>query len=351
MSDDQVYPIYLLIENKPYCIWTSDPEGEALRFLNSYDVEYFRHVFERARREMENAQEVSADISQHAVTNLRLSYHHALECFIALACAIAQAPSAPYAWLIRYNSPQLYSMAELLLSAKNGLTNFLGLSELTWSTLSKEIYSLYGLPEEHIDGFAILWSRFARELFTQRNKDEYNALKHGMRGQGGGVVIHVAPEISPGIRNPQCEPVSLGGSRYGVQWMDLEQIESSISKSKAIDHWVAHRTTNLLPETLLQKLHLVILSLDALLNYGRCYLGDKCKRINIPYLKYMQSPWQTVPSINEFSVVHKFTSKSIFIPSNYEDTIKKIKTIADERRIRRQKPPSQSTNLNDDLTQ
>lgn len=235
-----------VVNKEPYCIWEVDVGERNRGFLNGIDPGYFSYLADI---------HLNADDEKRAAIALRAAFHHALETLFSLLGAYVQAPDCAYAWVAKCSNNQLRKFVADVNGGRNGLFTKLNIENVTWSEISKSVFSGY-LPnteknERTVNLFAELWCKLASEFLNDAHIDEYNSIKHGFRVRSGGFSLAIGLEHEYGVSPPQDEMKILGHSNHGTTIIKLEPINSSqgersyLSKRNSLN-WDFEKTVLLL---------------------------------------------------------------------------------------------------------
>lgn len=199
--------IIFIVEGKPHLMWGFDLKGRNREYLANFDVDFFDY---NMGRHLDTDDELRASVA------LQMSLHHSIETFFALVGSLVQAPDCTYAWLSMYSNHSLRALTQRISSEDPTIESVLINQSLTWESIAKIVFARY-LPGTEkqartITDFATLWHRLAHILLDKNERDQYNAMKHGMRGHKGGFGISFGLEPSPGVCAPAGAMQSLGYS-------------------------------------------------------------------------------------------------------------------------------------------
>ena len=169
-----------MVGDEPYAAYSSQDDLPELNseYLDRIDSESYRN---RAAQYSEQLQKDPEN--EIAAIDLRATYHHAMEDFIALTGAYLQAPEFPVGWIVNYKVGDLRMVAESL-NQSAYLWNVHGLGRLNWKILSELIYRPAmnpHIPTEVLSSLVGFWKRCGTRIVSQRASAEYNAYKHGLR--------------------------------------------------------------------------------------------------------------------------------------------------------------------------
>ncbi|QLG10698.1 hypothetical protein HLB42_07885 [Deinococcus sp. D7000] len=216
-----------VIDETPFVFWSSDAQGENLRFLEGLRPSYFGYLSRTHGAVLADDSSTPED-RQFAATALRNAYAQALETFFALIGAALQAPDAPVAYVLKYRD-EIGTVVDKISS--NGALKTRWVSEpLTWEQVADLVMlSLGDITAErramNVEGFARQWRRFAQDFRDESRSLEHNSIKHGLRLRMGGMSIQIGIPESPG-REP-ANMVSLGASEFGSSYYVANPVNGS----------------------------------------------------------------------------------------------------------------------------
>lgn len=204
------------VNRRAACVWEWDLRERNLRFLDELQPDYFGYVAARHGPDLEG------DQRHYAATAIRTVYSQALETFIALACALIQAPLCIVGWMQLYRQEDLVEVAGAIARGEECLSMVKG-TPLSWKALADACTAHIVLEdkakEANIrDGYAKLWPQLAADFLEEGFQEEYNSLKHGLRVRPGGFHLRIGREDTPGVAAPPERMVSLGGSEFGASY-------------------------------------------------------------------------------------------------------------------------------------
>ena len=211
--------IVFAVNKEPYCLWGHDLRKRNLQFLGDFDVEFFEYSIER---------HLEAEDEQRASIALHITLHHALETMFALVGAYVQAPLCAYAWISKYSNADLRNFVERINREDDAIYCMVNMDSVSWEAIAKAVFACY-LPDtpkqaQTIQMFSTQWRRLATILLAEGERDQYNALKHGLRVQKGGFGIAYGLEPSPGVPAPPESMRSLGSSDFGMSFHKVRAV-------------------------------------------------------------------------------------------------------------------------------
>lgn len=212
------------VGSRPYCLWDPDADKDNRAFLQGIAYGYFSYIAQVHGPQLEG------DQRQNAAIALRSAFHHGLETLFTLIGARIQAPHCVAAWILKCRTPDLRQFVQDV-EAGAEMINEIGVNRVTWRSISDKLL-VANFPSQAEatrvrEGFAQLWSRFARDFLNETHAKEYNSLKHGLRVRPGGFSLGVANPAADGGPPPAEDYLSLGSSVYGSKFYDAVPIEGT----------------------------------------------------------------------------------------------------------------------------
>jgi hypothetical protein len=163
------------------------------------------------------------------------------------------------------------------------IKNWEDVSNLIFSSLDNEQSIAF---RSKIQGFARLWSNFAKDFLEPLNKDEYNGIKHGLRIKMGGhhFLFGQHEHIEESAENQQWRTVS--NSEFGTTFFTFKNIKKF--NFIILEH---HRNWN--PEKYFHALKLIS---DSIKNIIVCLNKLNENQINSNYVfpddeNFYETPW------------------------------------------------------------
>jgi hypothetical protein len=280
------------IHESPYCVWGYDLPRQNLEFLDSIDPNFFPRMAEVHGTVLQGEEG-----HQHAALALRLFYSHALETLLSLLAATIQAPDCVVGWLCQYKEQHLQSVLNAIQSGRPVLTK-LALQEFTWEKLSEIVHNFVSIEDKERErrikeGYAIFWSRAAHSYLNERNRLEYNSIKHGLRARAGGYTLRMREEKEPGVPDPEAPIHVLAASDFGTSFFIPERIGQN-----KLHLGLKHQSVNWRPQALLDGLILVGMSLSNIIGFLKCCNGVEPDTVQFRWpreLSVFDSAWEGAP--------------------------------------------------------
>lgn len=270
----------LLTGSRASVFWGEGLHQQNLEFLKSLDPGYFQFVADTCADQLDEPTKLDKPTRQRAALMLRVVHGQAVESLMALIAALAQSPTFPVGWMLRYKVSELEAVIRSI-SEETPFPSLLKVKPVTWHSISTLVHSTLPDEEQRVEltgKFASFWSGVAQEFLSDAFRDEYNSLKHGFRVMPGGFSASIGPPKPAG--SPPSGPdemKSLGSSEFG----------SSLLKAVAIDGVEKHhcgvsmRLRNWNPEALMADLHLISCSLTNVVACLRMLSGFRPQELSL----------------------------------------------------------------------
>lgn len=296
-----------VVDETPYCVWGWNLPDQNRRFLESLDPSFFSHMAEihgTALNENHGR--------KHSALALRLFYSHALETMLSLLCAAVQAPDCVVGWICLYREEHLKAILNSF-SARRPVRSNLILDEPTWDGLSRAIHSYLSIEDGDKDktvreGFAEFWAYTAHAYTNDKNRLEYNSIKHGLRARSGGYTLRKRREKSLGVPDPDAPVRTIAASEFGSSFYVPERIgDSKLNRS------LRHQAVNWQPQGLIDGLILASMSISNIIGFLRAVNGADPASIDFAWpseLELFESACRGVPG---------YEASSFHIPVKPED--------------------------------
>lgn len=296
------YSVFV-VDDVPYCVWEWDLQERNLRFVEGIDHEHFEYLA------VTHAAQLDGSNSQRAAIALRTAYHHGLETFLTLVCATLQAPRCIVGWVQKCQTHQLRNLVRKIQEGRHRTLNQVGLREVNWNTLSSTInlfsYEDESRTRESRELFAVLWSRFGNDYLDDYHIKEYNSIKHGFRARAGGFTLAAGVEHEYGVPPPAEEVQVVGGSKFGTSFYSAEKIQNAPKLQRDPHFRVRSHSMNWRPESMVQALQLISISIGNVISYVRVQHGVDPR--TVPFTRpqdseYFHAPWQTSVGVTSASL-------------------------------------------------
>lgn len=284
------------VNDKPYCLWEADLAARTRFFLDGIDPDYFDYVLQT---------HMNADDDKRALVAIRLSLHHAIETMFSLLGALVQAPDCPYAWIAKCSNTELRKFAERVRKKDASLIKKLNIPSISWTSIANVVYATYqpGTDRQKNTAkcFGRLWDALTGELVTQKNNDEYNALKHGFRARQGGFALAVGVESKDGVPPPESEMKTVGKSAFGATFFTIEPLGSAesnvhIRSRQTSLNWSLERVI-----LLHQLVYMSINNIVSALKVVNDYPPSTCSFIRPENDTDFEQPWTHSPGVTSMS--------------------------------------------------
>jgi len=310
------------VGNAPYCVWGRDlPQSEHAVHRELRSGIFFAH----GGGSWNGTQRGSW---QEAFGSRPSSFYgHALETMLSLLCAAAQAPDCVVGWICLYREEHLKEILTAF-SVGSSIPLRLRLEKPTWKALSRAIHCYLDLQDKEKEqalkeGFARFWAHAAHAYSSEKNRLEYNSIKHGLRARSGGYTLRMRREKSLGVPDPDAPVRTVAASEFGSSFYAPERVgDSKLNLS------LRHHAINWQPQGLIDGLILASMSISNVVGFLRAINGVDPSAIEFGWPKELQlfeSAWRGVPGYQSssfhFSVsvedVRIFTKEEIL--EVYED--------------------------------
>lgn len=225
----------MYVNDNPFVLWDKNIKEKNKEYLNSIDSEYFDFIL--------NLVEGQKDENRISLF-LRTTFYHSLEMMFSLLLALVQSPLSAYAWIPKCTNNSLREIIKRINNQDNTLyCEHPNIKSISWYSISSIIF--YSKDEIIKNEFAYILEHLAKELIDEKNIDEYNSIKHGLRVQKGGFNISIINEDNPSTK------YKLGGSKYGTSWYKIKDLkkdkeDKSIFSQKNHLNWSIERTVILI---------------------------------------------------------------------------------------------------------
>lgn len=245
----------IYVNDNPYVLWDKEIKENNKIYLNSIDSEYFDFIL--------NLVEGQQDENRISLL-LRSTFYHSLEMMFSLLCALIQSPLSAYAWIPKCDNNSLRKIITRINNQENTLhCEHPNISTISWYSISSIIF--YSKDDTIKKEFAHILELLANELINEKNIDEYNSIKHGLRVRKGGFHVSLFNETNPNTK------YKIGGSKFGTSWYKIKKLKKdtedrSFFSQKNHLNWSLERT-NALTQVISVLIYNVTSALKAYNNY------------------------------------------------------------------------------------
>jgi hypothetical protein len=275
------------VDETPYCVWDLDIRQLNLDYLNSIDPRYFEHLAKMYEKFLEG------DEKQYAATALRMAYSHGLESFFSLLCAAVQAPDCVVGWLLKYKNIELESVVRKITEWRR-VNSKLKLDRVTWETLA-ELFIPVAMGDAEKDtrikqAFSRLWARFAHDFLDEKQRLEYNSIKHGLRLYMGGFHLAMGLETTPGVPAPPERMQTVASSEFGSSYYVAERLHDGRNLR------IRRQSINWNPENFFHALSLISTSTLNVLAILKAMNGVPLSELELSFPEdeaYFEEPWKS----------------------------------------------------------
>lgn len=206
-----------VVNETPYCLWSLDGGAASLRFVNGIDPEYFDHIASIHGDLLEGEEK------HYSATALRVAYGQGLETLFALIGALVQANTCIVGWMLKYSNSDLYEVVRKIHTRESIITGLRN-PDVTWNAIANVVLKdiVPDDPEKgnlYIEAFAKLWERFAEDFLDEKNRYEYNSIKHGSRAYMSDHHVRWGVQDAPGIPAPPERMTTMSYSEFGASFL------------------------------------------------------------------------------------------------------------------------------------
>jgi hypothetical protein len=255
------------IDSKPICLWDFNLRKNNKDFLNEFDSDYFLFQTELFEKELDG------ENSYKAALSIKNVFHHSLETMFSLFCAAIQAPYCMYAWLNLSRTNDLKSVVKKISNNDKSLFHFLETNTVSWEKIAETVYfikndaMLKGADKTQlVHDMSSIWSALADLFINEFSKDEYNAIKHGLRTKTGGFSLNIGPPGTLNKPEKHNEWITLGTSKYGSSFFILDKVNDSQMK-RNLNYKSKKRFLNWNPYYLIDAIKLITCSISNMISY------------------------------------------------------------------------------------
>lgn len=308
-----IYYASFVVDERPYCVWEWDLPERNAEFLSRVDPRYFEYLGRSL------AKDLDGEDRQRAAVALRAHYAHGIEAFFSLLFAALQAPDCIPGWLLKYQLDDLDHLIKVV-QGHGRMKTRVELEECSWKGLALAIHKGPATAPEVAplitEGFAGLWARFAHDFTNEKQRAEFNSIKHGFRIGPGGFILRIGPDKGDGKRPPSSEMHSLGGSKFGSTFYIPEYLKKTRHNFRIRKH-----SLNWVPENHIQGLQALSISIGNVITFLKGVNGIGTEKDNyfIPSdPEYFIAPWKLAPGVHGIGIDTIVTNEQIDIISKEE---------------------------------
>ena len=205
--------------DRPFVVWSDDIERDNKRFLEGIDSFFYRravHALIGVDGDADNEREIDEDQDRKDISSLsRMLWHHGLEMLVMLLGAYVQAPDAVHAYNLKCRTRDATDIARALLQRERPKYNRINDVPFTILNLLRGIHCCAGWTdtEDTIKKFERALQKILSEFADDKQRWEYNNIKHGLRATHGRFALAVGIEDTPGVPAPPEKMETVGYSR------------------------------------------------------------------------------------------------------------------------------------------
>lgn len=307
MAEDNTLDLqytFILVGERPFCIWDSDLKKHSLEFIDTLDPSYFDYMANVHLDNIRDGEEARNKESQYAALAMRATYSQGLETLFALISAAIQAPRCVPAWMSLYKNHELRSVVDKIHHRKPLLSQAT-VTSLSWSSVIEIIFGHLVIEDKEKEnavkaGFAQLWSRFASDFLDDKFNREYNSIKHGLRARPGGFYIAVGVQDDPKVPAPAENMKLLGKSEFGTGYWATDKIGEYNNHLQLRRHY-----RNWDPEDIAWGLRMIAVSISNVQSVIKIFNGIDASNVRFVYptdLSWFQEPWKRMSNIRVTSM-------------------------------------------------
>lgn len=315
----------IIVNEEPYCIWDLAPEAHNQEYLNSIDSRYFEYV-----AQLVIDKTINESSKSHSATLLRFTYYHALETFFSYIGALIQGPDGVCAWIQKASTGDIKAIVEKIDNNDNSLQRKLDIPNISWENIADIVFqgsdSDPAQVSSNVKNYSKCWSRLAQEFLRPSSRDEFNAMKHGLRIRNGGFSLLMAPELEPGISPPPEEMKTIAHSDYGSSYFTLEQCPGRVKGNRS--YKINRQSLNWGFDSTAGKLIILSNSIYNIVSFLKVLSGTPFE--NVQFVRFSDSelydlPWQASNSHCHFNFGFNFGDERV-LPTNRQQLINFIKS-------------------------
>jgi len=303
--------VIVMVDEEPYCFWSLNPQGENLEYLNSINGRYFEDMGNVLLEEF-GKREDKLNIS----TMMRINYYHALETLFSYLCALVQAPDYVVGWIQMASTPNLKHVVARIDSHDDSIKRTLNIDAISWEELAKQVLQASDRDSEQVNlnilKFGEFWNRLASEFLQEASRNEYNAMKHGLRLQSGGYSLSFGPETEPGVLPPPEAMKTLTQSDYGSTFFTAEHCPTNVRKNRS--YYLRRQSINWDFEGTAAKLMIIASSIHNVVSFLKILNGIPFDKVQFGRPKNMEIfdlPWEKSGKESSFNLDLKFNKNFV----------------------------------------
>lgn len=211
------------VVEKPFMVWGDDLAADNRQFLERVDAALYYRTAHRMFAESplcegddEDDDPMGEDPGRKDVSSLsRLLWHHGIETLVMMLGAYMQAPTAAHAYFLKCKNEDAVSLARLLLDERRPRYNRLSDTPFTLVNLLNGIHLCAGWADKDVvlNRYSRALRGMLRSYADEKQRWEYNSIKHGLRASHGRFGLAVGIQEAPGIAAPPEAMEMIGFSR------------------------------------------------------------------------------------------------------------------------------------------
>jgi len=228
---------YLMINQRPLCVWGTNIDKSNKDFIDSIDPDYFDYLRSIHSQAFDRDEIVDLDVqSQYAALSLRTAYSQSLETLFSLMFSTIQSPYCVPAWMNSYKNNELKNLVEKVHQGQEPILSIHGSEKLSWSAIYDRFFPVDPATKDDFssetrEGFIKTWSYFADDFLNESFNLEFNCIKHGLRVRPGGFKL-LFGFTQDGDSLPPEEMMELSNSDFGLSYLKLHSINKNHAQIK-----------------------------------------------------------------------------------------------------------------------
>lgn len=304
---------------KPYAVWDVDTAGKNRKFLAEFDANFYYRVAHliinspSANGFSDDPTDQSHQDRKDASALSRMLWHHGLETLIMLLGAYIQAPNAVHAYFLKCTNENCVGLAHILLGHNFPKYHRLQGSEFSLKSLLSGIHRYAGLANHDVvvDRFQDALRQMLRDYAHEKNRWEYNSIKHGLRASHGSFGLAFGLENEPGVMAPADAMQMIASSQDATFFSKVRRLEDVTNQQARLNFGIEQIGVTWSLDKVLMDLQLLSLLLHNTVSSLRISAGDEAKDVTFNSIaqgeeaefwqRYDAAPTCDVPSIS-FSI-------------------------------------------------
>jgi hypothetical protein len=239
------------VVDRPFVVWSDDPNADVRAFLGGIDAEFYRRsaallMGGESEEDDEADGSDTDDQERRDVSSLaRLLWHHGSETLVMLLGSYLQAPGAVQGYFSKCRTEDITELATLLYEERlPAYHRSSGEVQFSMITLLNGIHLHAGWEnkEETIEAYSHILVEILGSLIRPEVRFEYNSIKHGLRARHGPFSLSFGIEQSPGVLKAGEAMRELGRSRDS-SYFDVPHPLNGASKNDSKTNFFLKKAT------------------------------------------------------------------------------------------------------------